>query len=425
MNNFPNRQIEMTTLANGLEIVTEKMPSVRSVAIGVWIASGSRLESGRERGIAHFLEHMLFKGTPTRNAEQIARQMDSVGGQLDAFTAKEMVSYNTKVVDEHLPVAWDVLSDMVLHPLFDEAELEKEKSVILEELKMEFDNPEYQAHELFAKGVWGKHGLGQSIIGTKKTIQEFDREMLVDYHQRIYGPANIIVTAAGSLEHEQVVRMVEDRLGALPPGRKLPKQKKPVLSAPVQFKNKRLQQAHVYLGAPSYPIGHEKRFQVYVLNTILGGGMSSRLFQNIRERQGLAYAVMSEIMAYQDCGCLAVYAGTSAHTVERVVASVMEEFRSLKNERVSEEELKRAKEYLKGSILLSLESTNSRMSNLARQQIFFKRFYSMEELIAGVEAVTADEVLELARETFAPEKLALSVLGQTNGYELGREALAC
>ncbi|GAB4359479.1 MAG: pitrilysin family protein [Bryobacter sp.] len=412
-------------MANGLEIVTEKMPSVRSVAVGIWIASGSRLESGKERGIAHFLEHMLFKGTPSRNAEQIARAMDSIGGQLDAFTAKEMVSYNTKVVDEHLPIAWDVLSDMLLNPLFDESELEKEKGVILEELKMEFDNPEYQAHELFTKGVWKNHGLGQSIIGTRKTIQEFDRGMLVDYHDRIYGPANMVVTAAGSLEHEEVVKLVESRLGSLPPGKKLPKLKAPSLAAPLQFKNKRLQQAHVYLGAPSYPIGHEKRFVVYVLNTILGGGMSSRLFQNIRERQGLAYAVMSELMAYRDNGYMAVYAGTSPQSVRRVVESVMEEFRSLKQELVSQEELRRAKEYLKGSLLLSLESTNSRMSNLARQQMFFGRFATMEELIASVESVTAEEVQELANENFQPEKLSLTVLGKTDGQEFGREVLAC
>jgi predicted Zn-dependent peptidase len=401
------------------------MPAVRSIAIGAWIASGSRLERGAERGIAHFLEHMLFKGTATRSAEQIAREVDSMGGNLDAFTTKELVSYNTKVLDEHLPKAWEILSDLVLNPTFDAKELEKEKGVILEELKMDFDNPEYLVHELFAKSVWKNHGLGQPIIGTKATIKGFDRDMLVDYHQRIYSPANIVVTAAGNLDHGRIVQLVEDRLGGMPAGRKLPKPKAPTIEAPIQFKKKRIQQAHLYIGAPSHPIGHPTRFSSYVLNTILGGGMSSRLFQNIRERQGLAYAVMSELMSYRDSGCMAIYAGTSIETVERVVESVMEEFRSLKNDAVTGEELRRAKEHLKGSLMLSLESTGSRMSNLARQQIFFGRFFSMDEILEGIESVTAADVQARAAESFVPERLSLTVLGRVEGLKIDRATLTC
>jgi predicted Zn-dependent peptidase len=401
------------------------MPAVRSIAIGVWIGSGSRLEKGPERGIAHFLEHMLFKGTTSRSAEDIARAVDSIGGQLDAFTTKELVSYNTKVLDEHLPLAWDILSDLVLNPVFNAEELEKEKGVILEELKMEMDNPEYLVHELFVKGVWKNHALGQPIIGTRQTIQDFDREMLVDYHRRIYSPANMVVTAAGNLDHAQIVAQVESRLGGLPAGQKLPKTKAPSLDAPVLLKKKRLQQCHLYIGAPSTPMDHPTRFSNYVMNTILGGGMSSRLFQNIRERQGLAYAVMSDLMSYRDSGCIAIYAGTSAETLPRVVSSVMDEFRSLKNDLVPPEELRRAKEHLKGSLMLSLESTGSRMSNLARQQIFFNRFFSMEEIIEGIEAVTAEDVQARAQESFDPARLSLTALGKVDGLNIDRNSLSC
>jgi predicted Zn-dependent peptidase len=425
MNSNPPREIQSSTLPNGLTIVTERMPHVRSVSIGTWIASGSRLEKGAERGIAHFLEHMLFKGTARRSAEDIARAVDSVGGNLDAFTSKELVSYNTKVLDEHLPIAWDILSDLVLNPTFDAAEMEKEKGVILEELKMELDNPEYLVHELFVKHLWKGHGLSQPIIGTKPTIQGFTRDMLVDYHQRVYTPANIVITATGNLQHDNIVRMVEDSFAARPKGKKLPKQAEPKQQAPFVLKNKRTQQAHLYLGAPSHPIAHETRYASYVLNTILGGGMSSRLFQNIRERQGLAYAVMSDLMMYRDTGCIAIYAGTSAETVTKVVSSVMDEFKDLKENAVPAEELRRAKEHLKGSLMLSLESTSSRMTNLARQQIFFGRFYSMDEMLASIEAVTAEQVQKLANEAFQKELLSMTVLGKVDGLGLDRSILNC
>ncbi len=425
MNSNPPRDIQSTTLPNGLTVVTERMGHVRSVSIGVWIASGSRMERGAERGIAHFLEHMLFKGTATRSAEDIARAVDSVGGNLDAFTSKELVSYNTKVLDEHLPIAWDILSDLVLNPTFDPVELEKEKGVIIEEWKMDLDNPEHLVHELFVKHLWKGHGISQPIIGTKPTILGFDRDMLIDYHQRVYTPANIVITATGNLEHERIVRMVEDSFASRPAGKKLPKQASPKHHAPFVLKQKRTQQAHVYIGAPSHPIAHANRYVSYVLNTILGGGMSSRLFQNIRERQGLAYAVMSDLMLFRDIGCMAIYAGTSADTLRKVISSVMDEFRDLKANAVPAEELRRAKEHLKGSLMLSLESTNSRMTNLARQQIFFGRFFSMDEMIASIEEVSAGQVQALANESFVNDQLSLTVLGKVDGLSLDRSIFNC
>jgi predicted Zn-dependent peptidase len=425
MNPHSDRDIQTTSLPNGLQIVTERMPHVRSVSIGVWIASGSRLERGAERGIAHFLEHMLFKGTHKRSAEDIARAVDSIGGNLDAFTSKELVSYNTKVLDEHLPIAWDILSDLVLNPTFDPEELEKEKGVILEELKMEADNPEYIVHELFVKNLWRGHGLAQPIIGVKPTIKGFTRDMLVSYHERIYSPANITITAAGNLEHPRIVDMVAASFASHPGGRPIPAQSAPSLHAPFVLKQKRTQQAHLYLGSPARPIADDTRFAWYILNTILGGGMSSRLFQNIRERQGLAYAVMSDLMTYRDTGCLAIYAGTSPETVSRVIASIMQEFRDLKANPVPAEELRRAKEHLKGSLMLSLESTNSRMTNLARQSIFFGRFFSLEEMLLSIESVTAEDVLALARESFLADRLAVTALGNVQHLSLDRSLLDC
>lgn len=425
MNSTQPRDIQSTSLPNGLIVVTESMPHVRSVSIGAWIGSGSRLEKGGERGIAHFLEHMLFKGTTTRSAEDIARAVDSVGGYLDAFTTKEMVSYNTKVLDEHLPLAWDVLSDLILNPVFDEAEMEKEKQVIIEELKMELDNPEYLVHELFTKNVWKGFSLAQPIIGTRPTIQGFTRKMLVDYHERIYAPTNIVVTAAGNLKHDQIVAQVDKSFGHRPPGKKLPPIKTAELSAPIILKQKRTQQAHLYIGAPSHSIADPSRYTSYVLNTLLGGGMSSRLFQNVRERMGLAYAVMSDLMLFRDTGCLAVYAGTAPESLPKVIDCVMQEFRDLKEKPVTSEELRRAKEHLKGSLMLSLESTNSRMTNLARQQMFFGRFFTMDEMIAGIEAVTAEGLRSLANECFQPERLSVTALGKIDGLNLDREHLNC
>lgn len=420
-----SRQIEVTRLPNGIPVITEHMPHVRSVSVGVWVASGSRREVGPENGISHFLEHMLFKGTATRSAEDIARSVDSIGGHLDAFTAKELVSYNTKVLDEHLDIAFDVISDLVLNPVFRPEDIEKEKGVILEELKMESDNPEYLVHETFINRFWKGHSLGKPIIGTQKTIRGFDRPMLSEFHTRMYQPANILITAAGHLQHGDMVRLAEKQFGQLAIGPKLRTEAEPSIHASIKYQKKRLQQVHLCIGVPSYPIAHAKRYGCYLLNTVLGGGMSSRLFQNIRERQGLAYAVFSELNLFRDTGCLAVYAGTSRENTRRVVASVLDEFRQLKNEPVPADELRRAKDHLKGSLMLSLESTSSRMANLARQQLYFQRFFSLDELIDSIESVTAAEIQEIANTSFLSEQVALTVLGTPEGEPFDRESLVC
>jgi predicted Zn-dependent peptidase len=419
-------EIQRTTLPNGVRIVTESMRHVRSVAVGVWVSSGSRRELPHQNGICHFIEHMLFKGTTTRSAEQIAQSVDSIGGNLDAFTAKEMVSFNTKVLDDHLPLAFDVLSDLVLHPVFRPADIEKEKGVILEELKMDKDNPEYLVHEIFTGNFWRGHALGKPILGTKDTVRQFSRGMVEGYYGTQYVPANMFITAAGHLSHERLVELARERFEALPPGQAAATDAAPLTHARIAVRNKKsLEQVHLCLGVPSYPLPHRDRFACYILNTLLGGGMSSRLFQNIRERQGLAYAVFSELNPYRDTGCLAVYAGTSVKSAAKVVQSILAEFRRLKQELVLDEELRRAKDYLKGSLMLSLESTNSRMANLARQEMYFGRFFGLDELLESVERVTAGDVQRIACNFFDPRHIALTVLGSVDGLRIHREDLEC
>jgi predicted Zn-dependent peptidase len=420
------REIERATLPNGIRIVTEAMPYVRSVSLGVWIGAGSRIEHGPENGISHFIEHMVFKGTKNRSAEDIARSVDSVGGGLDAFTSKELVSFNTKVLDEHLPLALDILADLVLNPLFRQEDIEKEKSVILEEIKMEADQPEFVLHETFISNFWKGHGLGKPILGTKDTVKKFGRDMLCDYYSRIYSPRNILITAAGNLDHHEIVRLVRDKFEGLGERGPVPPDTTPRTHAPLILKKKEsLEQLHIAMGVPAYRLAHELRFPLYVLNTVLGGGMSSRLFQNIREKQGLAYAVYSELNLFSDTGCLTVYAGTAVETAKQVVQSVVSEFRQLKDAFIGDDELRRAKDHLKGSLMLSLESTSSRMSNLARQELYFDRFMTLDEMIESIESVTREQVQGIACEFFQTENIALAMLGRLGEIEISRDDLVC
>jgi predicted Zn-dependent peptidase len=421
-----NGQIQRTVLSNGVVVVSESMAHVRSVAIGIWVGTGSRRERPQENGVCHFVEHMLFKGTTTRSAEQIARAVDSIGGNLDAFTAKELVSFNVKVLDEHVPVAFDVLSDLVLNPVFRPDDIEKEKGVILEELKMDVDNPEFLVHEIFASNFWKGHPLGKPILGTKETVKRFSRETIEGYYRRNFAPWNIVITAAGNLNHQQIVDLAAARFEALTPGADREPEPPPATHARIAIRNKKsLEQVHLCLGVPSLPLSHEDRFVCYIMNTLLGGSMSSRLFQNIRERQGLAYAVFSELNPYRDTGCLSVYAGTSTESARKVVELIIGEFRSMKESTVSDEELRRAKDYTKGSLMLGLESTGSRMANLARQEMYFGRFFSLDELIRSVERVTAADIQKIARVFFDGRQVGLTVLGNLDGFRISRNDLAC
>jgi predicted Zn-dependent peptidase len=421
-----DRNIRRTALANGLSVITEEMEHIRSVCIGIWIKTGSRDEDKQWNGISHFVEHMVFKGTEHRTAEEIARQVDSIGGNIDAFTAKECVSFSIKVLDEHLPIALDVLSDLVLNPTFAAADIVRERGVILEEIKMDEDSPDYLVHEIFTQNFWKDHALGRPILGTRDTVKRFEREPVRDFYRQRFAPGNVIIAAAGHLNHGHFVELVDKHFSNMKPRGNGFHSAPPKIVPKIVLRNKKsLEQVQICVGVPSYPITHEKRHSSYILNTLLGGGMSSRLFQNIRERQGLAYSIYSDLNPYRDTGCLSVYAGTSRASATKVVESVVSEFRKLKADEVPADELRRSKDQLKGSLMLSLESSGARMSNLARQEMYFDQFYGLDELIAKIESVTAEELWHLANQFFQTANVAVTILGNLNGLKLKREQLEC
>jgi len=420
------RNIHRQVLPNGLTIISEEMKHIRSVSIGIWIKTGSRDEEAKSNGISHFIEHMVFKGTRNRSAEAIARQVDSIGGNLDAFTAKECVCFNVKVLDEHLPIAFDVLSDLVLNPVFAAEDIVRERRVILEEIKMDEDNPDYLVHEIFTQNFWKDHPLGKPILGTKETVKGFEQPLVLDLYQKRFTAGNFTIAAAGNLNHKEFVELVAKHFDRMKPATNGFHGAPPKIVPRITLRNKKsLEQVQICVGVPSHPIAHEKRFASYVLNTLLGGGMSSRLFQNIRERQGLAYAIYSDLNPYRYTGCLSVYAGTSRESAAKVVQSIVSEFKKLKSEPVPQEEVQRSKDQLKGSLMLSLESSTARMSNLARQDMYFDRFYGMDEVIEKIEAVTAEDLQAMANDFFQTESIAVTVLGNLDKLKISRDHLSC
>jgi predicted Zn-dependent peptidase len=399
------------------------MSQVRSISIGVWLTRGSRHETAERSGIAHFVEHMLFKGTGTRTAEDIAQAIDSIGGQLDAFTAKEYASYYIKVLDEHLPLAIDILSDIVRNPAFTPDDIEREKKVVVEEIKMVEDTPDDLVHEIFTQGFWENHPLGRPILGTKETVESFNTDLLRDYFRNAYTAKNLIVSAVGNLEHARVRDLVEERFGSLTEPGELVNDEAPRVVPKIVIRNKELEQSHLCLGVGSYPQNHDDRYSSYVLNTLLGGSMSSRLFQNVREKRGLAYAVFSGLSAYRDAGSFTIYAGCSNEAVGEVIDLVVEEMRGVKNMPVPAAELQRSKDHLKGSLMLSLENTASRMSHLARQEIYFDRQFGLDETLQGIEQVTTADVQRVAADLFRNGSLSATVLGNVNGLKIPSERL--
>jgi predicted Zn-dependent peptidase len=409
---------------NGLRLLTEPMPSVRSVSFGVWLTRGSRHERAAHSGIAHLVEHMVFKGTATRSAQDIAQEIDSIGGHLDAFTAKECASYYVKVLDEHLPRAVDVLADLLLRPAFDPEEVAREKKVVLEEIKMVEDTPDDLVHELFTQRFWSGHPLGRPILGVPATVGPIDSSTLRDYFTGVYTAENLVISAAGNVEHAAVRNLVTEAFADVPANGEAVPITPPTAVPGMTVRDKAIGQCHVCLGVDGYPQQHEDRYVCYLLNIVLGGSMSSRLFQNIRERRGLAYAVNSGMVAYQDGGALTVYAGCDADTVREVIDLVVAELRDIRDNLISQEELRRAQDHLKGSLVLSLESSSSRMSHMARQQMYFGRQFTLEDTLRGVEAVTLEDVQRVARDLLPPGSLSATVLGPVNGIQLGDEQLA-
>ncbi len=424
MNN--ERNLRRTVLPNGLIVLTERMEHLRSVAMGVWIKSGSRCEPAETNGISHFVEHMVFKGTRSRTAQHIAREMDAIGGNLDAFTSKETICFNVKSLADHVPIALDILADLVMNPVFAPPDIERERGVILEEIKIDEDNPDVLVHELFTQNFWKNHPLGKPILGTTETVGRLAQEQLFAYHNDRFHAGNIIFSAAGNLDHDRFTEAVAEKFSSLAGGETPVELSAPRPSARILLRNKKsLEQVQICMGVPAPPITDENRYAALILNTVLGGGMSSRLFQTIREERGMAYSVYSDLSPYRDTGTLCVYAGTSAGKVLEVVDLVIHEFRKLKEEPLSEEELTRVKDQVRGNILLGLESSNSRMANLARQEMYFRQFFTVDEIIARIDEVTAAQVQAMAQRLFVSDAIAITLLGRLEGLRLHRSRLAC
>jgi predicted Zn-dependent peptidase len=420
------RNICRTVLPSGLIVLTERMEHVRSVAMGVWMRAGSRHELPELNGISHFVEHMVFKGTKSRSAQRIAREVDAIGGNLDAFTGKETICFNMKVLDDHVPTALDVLSDLVLNPVFAAEEITRERGVILEEIKMDEDNPDTLVHEIFTQSFWKGHPLGKPILGTRETVRSFEQNTLLRFYEQRFLGGNMVFSAAGNLEHDSFVDLVARHFGSLSAGTVSEDTVVPHVTPRINLRNKKsLEQVQLCLGVQAPPVADESRYTTLLLNTILGGGMSSRLFQTVREERGLVYAIYSDLNPYRDTGALCVYAGTSADRAVQVIDLIMEEFRRLKTEPLQPEELRRAKDQLKGNLLLSLESSMSRMSNLARQQMYFERFFGIDEILNRVEGVTEEQVMAMATNLFQPDRVAVTMLGRLDGLRLSRDQLAC
>lgn len=397
---------------NGLVIVSEAMPHLRSASLGIWIKNGSRSEDPDRGGISHFIEHLLFKGTKRRSTAKIAETIDAIGGHLNAFTEKEYVAYYAKVLDEHLPIAFDLLSDMVLNPAFPADEIERERNVIFEEINMVEDSPQELIQDLFLERFWQEHPLGRPVAGTKKTVSGVTRSDIRRFFKKHYSASNMVVTVAGNIRHREIERLAERYFAGMPSAMPEMNGRPPSSRSSRVVRTKtNLEQVHVCLGTTAPPIASEDHYSAHLLCNILGGGMSSRLFQNIREKRGLVYSIYSMLNQYRDTGAMVVYAGTAPGSAAEVVELTIREFGRLRDRVVTAKELKRAKENIKGSIVLSLESTSSRMSNLAQQLLYRDRFYKVEEVLEAVERVSARDVRNLANRMFDGSSLTMAALG--------------
>jgi predicted Zn-dependent peptidase len=387
------------------------MSSVRSASLGIWADVGSALERNEQRGVSHLVEHMLFKGTERRSAREIAETMDGVGGNLNAFTDKESTCYYAKVIDHHVPLAIDVLADMFLHSVFDPGEIAKEQKVVLEEIRMYDDAPDEMIHDLFVRSMWSGSSLGEPTIGYADTVSGLSRDDLVAHLAARYTPNTVLIAAAGNVEHDQIVELCAAAFAGFNGHSDPPQPETPALTPATLVKKKDTEQAYVVLGTRGLSALDERRYPLSVLDTILGGGMSSRLFQEVRERRGLAYSVYSFQQSYRGAGLFGISAGTSPSSVQECVDVIMEQVQIMRATGITDAELRLAKEHMKGSLTLSLEGTASRMMRLGRSEYNLGRQLTTEEIEAKIDAVTADEVHALAKEVFVPEHLGLCILG--------------
>lgn len=400
-----------TILDNGIRILTKHIDSVRSISMGVWVNAGARDEFPEQNGLSHFIEHMIFKGTEKRTAYQIAKEFDAIGGHTNAFTSMEITCYYAKVIDEHFEKMVDILSDIFLNSRFAAEEVEKERPVILQEIGMTEDNPEDYIHTIIGKNFWGDNPLGRSVLGSRQNVINFDSAMIKDFFHRFYQPGQIIISIAGNIEHNHVVNLVRPAFEKVKRGGNLPERHAPETNAQITVTERRLEQVHIGIGCQGLSATSSDRYTLSVMNTILGGNMSSRLFQEIRERRGLAYSVYSFIASHEDTGMFGIYAGVSPDKAYETIGLVLDELNNLKKKPICSAELKDAKEFIKGSILISSESTDNQMVRLAQNEIYFHRHLPLENIIAAIESVTEDDIHNLANRLFNTSKPAISLLG--------------
>jgi len=404
-------------LSNGIPVVMEPLKNMRSVAIGIWVKVGSRNEALDENGISHFLEHMFFKGTHKRTAKDIAIEIDSLGGELNAFTSKENTAFYVKILDEYIEKGVELLSDIFLHSTFPEEDIEKEKRIIKEEIKMVEDTPDDYVHDLFNQTIWGDTGLGQSVLGRRETVKSFIRDDLISHIKKYYGIKDVIIACAGNFEPESLLDILNKNLGSLRRGSEPVKDTHPLFNSRVEVFHKELSEAHVCMGVEGIPQASEERYSLSVLNTILGAGVSSRLFQEIREKRGLTYSIYSFVSSYFDTGIWGIYAGVGRKRVRELVELILEEANNLKDT-LTEVELERAKNHLKGNIVLGLESTGSRMNNIARQEIYYGRYYSPKEVMKEIDSIKLSQIKDLAEGLLKREGFSITVYGSVYERDL-------
>ncbi len=407
-------------LDNGVRLVTERIPTLKSVTVGIWVNAGSRDETPAQAGFSHFIEHMFFKGTATRSAIDISREMDALGGEMNAFTTRETTTFYLKVLDQHLPQALDLLSDLFHRSRLGPKEIEKEKQVVLEEIRMVQDDPEDLVQELHTGQVMGRHPLSRPILGQEATITRLRRQDLLEYIDGHYRPQETVIAVAGNFDSRQVERTIAREFGrtqrssSAAPKTRWP----PEIFGGVVMKRKPLEQVHLCVGLKGVPVGHKDRYAVYVVNSVLGGSVSSRLFQEVREKRGLAYSIYSFLSGYSDSGTMTIYAGTRPKEAERVVELIRREVRRMAAKGIERSELKRTKDQMKGSLMLSLESSHSRMNKLAKDELIAGVHTTLEQMLAEIDAVTEEQAGRVAHELLAPETMAITGLGPVSSRQI-------
>ncbi len=415
--------VDKTVLNNGIRILTKKMLHTRSVSMGVWVNVGARDETLDESGLSHFIEHMIFKGTRKRTAFQIAKEFDAIGGHTNAFTTMENTCYHAKVMDTHTETMVDILSDIFLNSIFDSQEIERERPVILQEIGMVEDSPDEYVHVLSSRNFWGDNPLGRSILGNPENIIRFNSNTIKSFFQRLYQPNRIIISVAGNIDHRRIIDLIGPTFESIQSGNSFPNRIAPEGRTLVDVNYRKLEQVHICLSTKGLSIGDPRRYAFSLLNTILGGNMSSRLFQEIREKRGLAYAVYSFISSHVDTGMFGVYLGVDPKRAHETTELILSEIRKLKNEKVDSPELKGAKEYTKGSLMIAAESNDNQMVRTAQNEIHFGRDIALQEVLDNIERVTREEILHLANDIFQKEQMVLTMLGPLNKKKVFEELL--